>query len=37
MSKVIATGKVVKAFGNLLHVEFDGNIRQGEIAIVKVW
>lgn len=28
------TGKVVKAFGNLLQVEFDGNIRQGEVAMV---
>ncbi len=29
-----AKGKVVKAFGNLLQVEFDGNIRQGEVAMV---
>ncbi len=36
MSKVIATGKVVKAFGNLLHVEFDGDIRQGEVATVRL-
>src|SRR3569832_113813 len=34
--KNIATGKVVKAFGNLLHVEFEGSIRQGEVAMVKV-
>jgi V/A-type H+/Na+-transporting ATPase subunit A len=34
--KNIATGKVVKAFGNLLHVEFDGSIRQGEVAMVKL-
>jgi V/A-type H+-transporting ATPase subunit A len=34
--KNIATGKVVKAFGNLLHVEFAGSIRQGEVAMVKV-
>lgn len=34
--KVSATGKVVKAFGNLIHVEFEGNIRQGEIAMVKL-
>jgi V/A-type H+/Na+-transporting ATPase subunit A len=27
-------GKVVKAFGNLLNVEFEGNIRQGEVAMV---
>lgn len=31
-----ATGKVVKAFGNLLHVEFDGDIRQGEVVMVHV-
>ena len=29
-----AKGKVVKAFGNLLQVEFDGNIRQGEVVMV---
>lgn len=28
------TGKVVKAFGNLLHVKFEGDIRQGEMAMV---
>lgn len=27
-------GKVVKAFGNLLHVRFEGDIRQGEMAMV---
>jgi V/A-type H+-transporting ATPase subunit A len=32
--KVNATGKVVKAFGNLLHVEFEGNIKQGEVVNV---
>lgn len=31
-----ATGVVVQAFGNLLHVRFDGNIRQGEMARVHV-
>lgn len=31
-----AKGKVVKAFGNLLHVEFEGNIQQGEIAMVHL-
>lgn len=31
-----AVGQVVQAFGNLLHVRFDGNIRQGEMARVKV-
>ncbi len=34
--KNTATGKVVKAFGNLLHVRFDGSIRQGEVAMVKL-
>lgn len=29
-------GKVVRAFGNLLHVEFEGSIRQGEMAAVKL-
>ncbi|MFA6914958.1 MAG: V-type ATP synthase subunit A [Parachlamydiales bacterium] len=31
-----AEGKVITAFGNLLLVEFDGNIRQGEVAMVHV-
>lgn len=31
-----ATGRVVRAFGNLLQVEFAGNIRQGEVAMVEV-
>lgn len=31
-----ASGKVVKAFGNLLQVEFEGSIRQGEVAMVHV-
>jgi V/A-type H+-transporting ATPase subunit A len=34
--KIKATGSVVEAFGNLLHVRFEGNIRQGEVAKVKV-
>jgi V/A-type H+-transporting ATPase subunit A len=29
-------GKVVKALGNLLHVEFEGHIRQGEVAMVHL-
>ena len=33
---VVCSGKVVQAFGNLLQVEFDGNIRQGEVAMVNV-
>ena len=31
-----ATGAVIKAFGNLIHVLFEGNIKQGEVAYVKV-
>lgn len=31
-----ARGKVIKAFGNLLQVKFEGNIRQGEVAMVHV-
>lgn len=31
-----ARGKVVKAFGNLLQVEFEGDILQGEVAMVHV-
>lgn len=31
-----AKGKVLKAFGNLLQVEFEGNIRQGEVAMVHL-
>lgn len=34
--KLIATGKVVKAFGNLLHVEFKGDIHQGEVCMVRI-
>lgn len=33
-ARPIATGKVVKAFGNLLHVAFEGHIQQGEVAMV---
>lgn len=29
-------GKVIKAFGNLLYVQFEGSIRQGEVAMVKL-
>ncbi|MDP1836618.1 MAG: V-type ATP synthase subunit A [Chlamydiales bacterium] len=36
MSKTHATGKVEKAFGNLVQVRFEGNIRQGEVASVNV-
>ncbi len=31
-----AVGTVVQAFGNLLHVRFEGSIRQGEVARVEV-
>ncbi len=31
-----ASGRVVKAFGNLLHVEFQGDIRQGEVGMVRL-
>lgn len=30
--QTLATGKVVRAFGNLLHVEFEGDLRQGEVS-----
>lgn len=43
MSEVLAAekaevrkGKVVKAFGNLLHVEFEGSVRQGEVTMVEI-
>lgn len=35
-TEVNASGRVVKAFGNLLQVAFEGNIRQGEIAMVHL-
>ena len=31
-----ATGKVVRAFGNLLQVRFEGNIRQGEVSMIQL-
>lgn len=31
-----ATGRVVKAFGNILQVQFEGDVRQGEVAFVEV-
>ncbi len=33
--KIHATGTVIEAFGNLLHIRFEGNIRQGEVALVR--
>ncbi|HEV7737369.1 MAG TPA: hypothetical protein VGO47_08390, partial [Chlamydiales bacterium] len=35
-NSIKATGRVVEAFGNLLHVRFEGTIRQGEVARVKI-
>ncbi len=32
----LATGTVVKGFGNLLQVKFEGEVRQGEVAYVEV-
>ena len=32
----LATGEVIKAFGNLLHIRFEGDVRQGEIAMVEI-
>lgn len=32
----MATGNVLKAFGNLVQVQFEGDIRQGEVAFVDV-
>ncbi len=29
-------GKVIQAFGNLLHVAFSGRIYQGEVAFIYV-
>lgn len=34
--KTHAVGTVVQAFGNLLHVRFEGAIKQGEVAHVRV-
>ena len=31
-----ARGVLVKAFGNLLHVRFQGHIRQGEVGMVQL-
>lgn len=36
VEKTKATGRVVQAFGNLLHVNFEGSIRQGEVAMVHL-
>ncbi len=34
--KSVATGRTIQAFGNLLHVEFSGDIRQGEVCMVRI-
>jgi len=31
-----ATGKVLRAFGNLIQVKFQGHVRQGEVAMIQV-
>ena len=31
-----ATGYVTQVFGNLVFVRFEGNIRQGEVAFIKL-
>lgn len=31
-----STGRVIRAFGNLLQVKFEGDIRQGEVAFVEL-
>jgi V/A-type H+-transporting ATPase subunit A len=36
LETVRAKGKVVKAFGNLLQIAFEGSIRQGEVAMVEL-
>lgn len=36
MTENLAKGKVVRAFGNLLQVKFEGIIRQGEVAYVQM-
>jgi V/A-type H+/Na+-transporting ATPase subunit A len=35
-TKEISKGKVMKAFGNLLHVAFEGDIRQGEVGMIHL-
>lgn len=35
-SSITATGKVIKAFGNLLQIEFEGDIHQGEVSMVRI-
>lgn len=35
LENIYSYGKVIKAFGNLLQVQFEGHIRQGEVALVQ--
>ena len=35
-SDILATGTVTQVFGNLIHVRFEGDIRQGEVAYLMV-
>src|SRR5215471_11797193 len=34
--KNVAKGQVLRAYGNLLQVKFEGDVRQGEVAFVEV-
>lgn len=36
LSAPAGRGRVVQAFGNLLHVRFEGHVRQGELAMVHL-
>ena len=36
INKNLAVGKLVKAFGNLIQVEFEGDVRQGEVATIQL-
>lgn len=36
MTKQAAKGLVKKVFGNLLHVEYQGNIQQGEVVMIQL-
>jgi V/A-type H+-transporting ATPase subunit A len=36
MTKQTAKGLVKKVFGNLLHVEYQGNIQQGEVVMIQL-
>ena len=36
IDKNLAVGKLVKAFGNLIQVEFEGDVRLGEVATIQL-